>query len=253
MKLSPELRPRLYELLMPMLGSAEDLVVRLAAAKAMKVVIDDFEFSVEELDPYLEQVFSLLFSLLKEVCECDTKLNVLNVLSYLIERVGVSIRPICSALLHYLPILWEESASHNMLRCSILSTLVFIVQVSLQSVGWFKGLLDARLDNLENPDYDILLEHLQTMVYTGSWYSERGFAAFPWTSTGAEHRPGPGLPHLPAGGRTGAVADPPPQHRQAVRHTDSAPASYPAPFAAGQREPSYHHLHPTGNSKKSLR
>ena len=25
--------------------------------------------------------------------ECDTKLNVLNVLSYLIERVGVAIRP----------------------------------------------------------------------------------------------------------------------------------------------------------------
>jgi len=127
-KLSPQLRPRLYELLMPMLGSQEDLVVRLAAAKAMKVVIDDFEFSVEELEPYLEQVFGLLFSLLKEVCECDTKLNVLCVLSYLIERVGVSIRPICSALLHYLPTLWEESASHNMLRCSILSTLVFIVQ-----------------------------------------------------------------------------------------------------------------------------
>ena len=127
-KLSPQLRPRLYELLMPMLTSQEDLVVRLAAAKAMKVVIDDFEFSVEELEPYLEQVFGLLFSLLKEVSECDTKLNVLNVLSYLIERVGVSIRPICSALLHYLPTLWEESASHNMLRCSILSTLVFIVQ-----------------------------------------------------------------------------------------------------------------------------
>jgi len=127
-KLSPQLRPRLYELLMPMLSSQEDLVVRLAAAKAMKVVIDDFEFSVEELEPYLEQVFSLLFALLKEVTECDTKLNVLNVLSYLIERVGVSIRPICSALLHYLPTLWEESVSHNMLRCSILSTLVFIVQ-----------------------------------------------------------------------------------------------------------------------------
>jgi hypothetical protein len=44
------------------------------------------------------------------------------------ERVGVSIRPVISSLLHYLPTLWEESANHNMLRCSILSTLVFIVQ-----------------------------------------------------------------------------------------------------------------------------
>jgi hypothetical protein len=49
-------------------------------------------------------------------------------LYFFLERVGVSIRPVISSLLHYLPTLWEESANHNMLRCSILSTLVFIVQ-----------------------------------------------------------------------------------------------------------------------------
>merc|ERR1719220_3389101 len=54
------------------------------------------------------------------------------------ETPTLSIRPICSALLHYLPTLWEESASHNVLRCSILSTLVFIVQ-GLGTVS--KGLL----------------------------------------------------------------------------------------------------------------
>jgi len=30
-------------------------------------VIDDFEFSIEELEPYLAQVFSLLFNLLKVI------------------------------------------------------------------------------------------------------------------------------------------------------------------------------------------
>ncbi len=54
----------------------------------------------------------------------------LNVLSYLIERVGVAIRPFCGELLHYLPALWEASEDHNMLRCAILTTLVFIVQVT---------------------------------------------------------------------------------------------------------------------------
>ena len=33
--------------------------------KALKVVIDDFEFSIEELEPFLGEVFSLLFNLLK--------------------------------------------------------------------------------------------------------------------------------------------------------------------------------------------
>lgn len=160
-KLSPELRPRLYELLMPLLVPPEDLVVRLAAAKAMRVVIDDFEFSVDELEPYLSQVFSLLFNLLKEVKECDTKLNVLNVLSYFIERVGVGIRPVISSLLHYLPTLWDESANHNMLRCSILSTLVFIVQglgtVSESLLPFLGPVLDLATD-LQQQAHIYLLE-----------------------------------------------------------------------------------------------
>ncbi len=36
------------------------------------------------------KVFSLLFNLLKEVKECDTKLNVLNVLSYFIGKPSTS-------------------------------------------------------------------------------------------------------------------------------------------------------------------
>ena len=49
-------------------------------------------------------------------------------LSFLIERMGTSIRPYCTDLLQYLPSLWDASLDHNMLRCSILTTLVFIVQ-----------------------------------------------------------------------------------------------------------------------------
>ena len=72
-KLSPSYRPKLYELLLPVLGSEEDLVVRVQAAKALKIVIDDFEFCAEELQPYLQPAFDRLFYLLKEVEECDTK------------------------------------------------------------------------------------------------------------------------------------------------------------------------------------
>ena len=57
------------------------------------------------------------------------QLSLLNVLSFLIERMGVSIRSFLGELLQYLPALWEAAVDHNMLRCSILTTLVFIVQV----------------------------------------------------------------------------------------------------------------------------
>ena len=109
-----------------MLEKDEDLVVRLAAAKALKVVIDDFEFTSEELKPYLSSAFGQLFDLLKEVDECDTKLSILNVLSYVIERVGVGIRSMCEELAHYLPSLWASSDAHDMLRCSILGEKFYL-------------------------------------------------------------------------------------------------------------------------------
>ena len=118
-----------------MLEKDEDLVVRLAAAKALKVVIDDFEFTSEELKPYLSSAFGQLFDLLKEVDECDTKLSILNVLSYVIERVGVGIRSMCEELAHYLPSLWASSDAHDMLRCSILGeNFIYLLKLLLSII-----------------------------------------------------------------------------------------------------------------------
>ncbi|KAK2588464.1 hypothetical protein KPH14_004450 [Odynerus spinipes] len=125
-KLSTKLRPELYKLMVEALSPEEDLGVRLAASDALKLAIDDFQFNTEEFSPYLEPAFSLLFTLLKEVNECDTKMHVLFVLSFMIERVGSGIKPYVGALNSYLPALWQQSEDHNMLRCAIVTTLVHL-------------------------------------------------------------------------------------------------------------------------------
>ncbi|XP_076103519.1 importin-11-like [Mytilus galloprovincialis] len=127
-KMSQSLRPNLYQALIPLLAKEEDLVVRLEAAQTLKTAVDDFEFSVDQFLPFLETLFSLLFQLLQEVRECDTKMQVLHVISFVIERVGPKIQQYATALIHYLPALWQESAEHNMLRCAILTTLIHLVQ-----------------------------------------------------------------------------------------------------------------------------
>ncbi len=73
---------------------------------------------------------SSLFQLLLDVQTPDTKMKVLNTLSLVIERMGVSIQPHVSSLLQYLPQLWMESGdlSSSMLRCIILCTLNNIVK-----------------------------------------------------------------------------------------------------------------------------
>ncbi|KAB0395044.1 hypothetical protein E2I00_007536, partial [Balaenoptera physalus] len=101
-KFKSDLRPMLYEAICNLLQD-QDLV-------------------------YLETVFTLLFQLLQQVTECDTKMHVLHVLSCVIERVNMQIRPYVGCLVQYLPLLWKQSEEHNMLRCAILTTLIHLVQ-----------------------------------------------------------------------------------------------------------------------------
>ncbi|KAL7883922.1 hypothetical protein AOLI_G00066920 [Acnodon oligacanthus] len=87
-----------------------------------------FSFRTEQFLPYLECIFGLLFQLLQQVNECDSKMQVLHVISCVIERVSIQIRPYVGCLVQYLPLLWKQSEEHNMLRCAILTTLIHLVQ-----------------------------------------------------------------------------------------------------------------------------
>ncbi len=49
-------------------------------------------------------------------------------MSFVVERVGPHIKPFLSGLVDYLPRLWNEAVSHQMLKASIVSTLVHIVE-----------------------------------------------------------------------------------------------------------------------------
>uniref|UniRef100_A0A8C5XGF8 Importin-11 n=1 Tax=Microcebus murinus TaxID=30608 RepID=A0A8C5XGF8_MICMU len=126
-KFKSDLRPMLYEAICNLLQD-QDLVVRIETATTLKLTVDDFEFRTDQFLPYLETMFTLLFQLLQQVTECDTKMHVLHVLSCVIERVNMQIRPYVGCLVQYLPLFWKQSEEHNMLRCAILTTLIHLVQ-----------------------------------------------------------------------------------------------------------------------------
>ncbi|XP_076021290.1 importin-11 isoform X1 [Genypterus blacodes] len=126
-KFKSDLRPLLYEVILSLMQDP-DLVVRIETATTLKLTVDDFEFRTEQFLPYLESIFGLLFQLLQQVTECDTKMQVLHVISCVIERVNIQIRPYVGCLVQYLPLLWKQSEEHNMLRCAILTTLIQLVQ-----------------------------------------------------------------------------------------------------------------------------
>ncbi|NWW12181.1 IPO11 protein, partial [Oreocharis arfaki] len=124
-KFKSDLRPVLYEAIRNLLQD-RDLVVSIIHVTSCifggLISISLFFFQ------YLESMFTLLFQLLQEVTQCDTKMHVLHVLSCVIERVNMQIRPYVGCLVQYLPLLWKQSEEHNMLRCAILTTLIHLIQ-----------------------------------------------------------------------------------------------------------------------------
>lgn len=127
-KLSSELRPILYECINNLLDPKEDMAVRLTAASTLRYAIDDFEFNCEQFKDYMFTAFNLLFTLLKEARECETKMQVLNVMTLLLERMGNILQLELDSLVQYLPYLWQESEEHNMLRCAIVTTLIQLIK-----------------------------------------------------------------------------------------------------------------------------
>ncbi|NXF40407.1 IPO11 protein, partial [Nyctibius bracteatus] len=131
-KFKSDLRPMLYEAIRNLLQD-QDLASCFHLQSLLFFLnaclpVDDFEFRTDQFLLYLESMFTLLFQLLQEVTQCDTKMHVLHVLSCVIERVNMQIRPYVGCLVQYLPLLWKQSEEHNMLRCAILTTLIHLVQ-----------------------------------------------------------------------------------------------------------------------------
>lgn len=69
-----------------------------------------------------------------DVLSVFLQMQILHVMSFLVERMTLHIRPHAAILVQYLPSLWQESEDHNMLRCAILTTLTNLVQVSLTCI-----------------------------------------------------------------------------------------------------------------------
>lgn len=90
-----------------------------------------------------------------------TQMNVLSIMSFIIERMSQKIQPQAEHLVQYLPLLWEESNDHNMLRCAIISTLVQIVKASSEmppSLVTFLYPVIGMSTNRDDPSHIYLLE-----------------------------------------------------------------------------------------------
>ena len=115
----------LYKLLLDTINSNSDLVVRLEAAVALKLAIDDFSFDPEQFRQFQQSACSGMFELLVQCVECDTKMRIVYIYSLILKRQrGLNGEIGIIQLCKYLPKLWEHANEHHLLRGAIVSLLL---------------------------------------------------------------------------------------------------------------------------------
>ncbi|KAK9168093.1 hypothetical protein Syun_000233 [Stephania yunnanensis] len=137
----------------------KDLAVRLAACRSLSSLIE-YSNNGQDYADVLSACWGLCFKLLHEVQEFDSKVQLLNLISVLIEHVN-EILPFANELVEFFQKVWEESSGENLLQIQLLIALRnFVVALGYQSpicYGMLLPILQSNID-VHSPDELNLLE-----------------------------------------------------------------------------------------------
>lgn len=134
-----------------------DIAVRLAACRSLCYLLQDSNFSEQDFYELLPSCWSLCFKLVQDVQEFDSKVQVLNLISVLIEHVGEKVFPFASQLLDFFQKIWEESTGESLLQIQLLAALRnFVSSLGYQSPICYNLLLPILRKGIDVDDPDAL-------------------------------------------------------------------------------------------------
>ncbi|KAG9453520.1 hypothetical protein H6P81_006424 [Aristolochia fimbriata] len=139
----------------------EDLAVRLAACRSLGFLVGDINFQEEDFMDLLPSCWDLCFNLVEQVQEFDSKVQVLNLISVLIEHIGEKIIPFANKLVDFFQKVWEESTGESLLQIQLLVALRnFVSALGIHSPVCYDMLLPIlrMCIDVNNPDELNLLE-----------------------------------------------------------------------------------------------
>ncbi|KAL6053548.1 Importin-11 [Balamuthia mandrillaris] len=136
-----ELMPDVFRVVI-MLMRDPCIVVRLYAAIAWKNLIDDTHFDAKLFQPFLEDSVASICGIVADISDGDTNLQVMDIISILIQNMGIKIRPYTERVLDCLSVLWERSKNNNIQRSAIVRTLCTLTKcLNAQGTDFYRFLL----------------------------------------------------------------------------------------------------------------
>ncbi|KAJ4793099.1 Importin-11 [Rhynchospora pubera] len=153
-------RKLVYHALIKLLQD-RDAAVSLAACSSLCYLVQDMNSSEQDLLELLPLCWPLCFKLMDDVQEFDSKVQVLNLISILIEHVGEKVMPYANQLCQFFYKLWEESTGESILQMQLLVALKsFVCSLGYQSQACYDMILPILQNgiNVDSPDSLNLLE-----------------------------------------------------------------------------------------------
>ncbi|KAK8461170.1 hypothetical protein SEVIR_2G454900v4 [Setaria viridis] len=138
-----------------------DIAVRLAACSSLCYLFQESSFSELDLFECLPTCWTMSFKLIEDVQEFDSKVQVLNFISVLLEHAGDKIIPFASQLSQFFQMIWDESAGESLLQIQLLTALrTFVSSLGFQSPLSYHVLIPILQSgiNIDSPDALNLLE-----------------------------------------------------------------------------------------------
>ncbi|KAM3515839.1 hypothetical protein MY11210_000610 [Beauveria gryllotalpidicola] len=130
-KLSDQSRPVVYQIFRHFLNPEDetnDIVVLITAARQLRWIVDELEFSVEAFLPYTADVLCQLVHLVQNVAIDETKLAILESVRILVMRMEEQVAQFGDQLMTSLPKVWENSESEEyMIKQHIIAIFAALV------------------------------------------------------------------------------------------------------------------------------
>lgn len=155
-----EIRKPVYSALLGLLQD-KDLAVKLASCRSLCSLMEDVEFYEEDFVEYVPACLDICFQTMQNVQEFDSKVQILNLISVVIDRLGEKILPSADKLMQFFPQVWDESSGESLLRIQvILAVQNFVVALGPQSPISYNMLLPILQfsTDINSPDELNLLE-----------------------------------------------------------------------------------------------
>jgi hypothetical protein len=127
-----------------------DHVVRVTAARQLRLILEPFEFNFADFQPYATPLLENVMSLVAETELSETKMALLETVRVAVTRLEGQIEPYASQILSMLPPLWEESGEEHLMKQAILTMITAIVtSLGQKSLSYHGPILPLIHDSIQ--------------------------------------------------------------------------------------------------------